>query len=96
VEAMAEILRDFNLANRGKKLGDLVGVHAGCRDLDWTSPVEVAVAKIVSELLEDSLVDLGVVVGDVVVSGLDAALGRGLGHQVKVVVDEVVLALNYP
>ena len=53
---------------------DLVGILAGCRDFDWTSPVEVEVAERVRQLLQLVLAERRLVQRYVEVSRQDAAL----------------------
>ena len=56
------------------KIGDLVGVLAGCWDFDWTGPVKVKVAERVCQLLQLILAERRLVQRYVEVSRQDAAL----------------------
>ena len=87
LDSLGEVLSLGVLADVHVELCDLVGVHAGRRDLDGSRPVEVVVAEVVGELLDGVLLEWGVVEGHVEVSGQHAALGGGLRHQVEVVLD---------
>jgi hypothetical protein len=58
-----------------EELSDLVSVHAWGGHLDGAGPVEVVVAQVESQLLNHCLLEGGVVMRHVVVSGQDAALG---------------------
>lgn len=42
----------LGVANTREQISYLVRIHAGCGDLDWTSPIEIVVAKCKCELLE--------------------------------------------
>ena len=98
VVALADALREDDLACLLPKvleeLGDLVSVHAGGRHLDRARPVEVVVAQVKSELLNDCFGKLTIVEGDIEVSGEDTALSSGLRDQVEVVLSLAVLVLH--
>lgn len=55
-------------ANIRVEFGDLVGVLARSRNLNWTSPVEVEMTESKSEMLEVNLSELGLVHSHVEVS----------------------------
>ena len=76
-------------ANLGAEAGNLVGEHAGGRDLDRVVPVVVVVAQGVREVQDGHLADVGGVLGDVEVRGLDGALGDGVRNE-----EEVELAID--
>ena len=98
VVALADALREDDLAcllpEILKELGDLVSVHARGRNLDRSRPVEVVVAQVKSELLNDCLGKLTVIEGDIEVSGKDTALSCGLRNQVEVILSLAVLVLH--
>ena len=71
-----------------------MSIHAGGRHLDGSSPVEVVVAQVKSELLNHRLGKLAVVEGDIEVSGEDTALSCGLRDKVEVVLSLAVLVLH--
>lgn len=75
-------------------LGDLVGIHAGCWNFDCSLPVEVVVAEIVGELLNDCFGNFRVVEGHIEVSRKDTALVSCLGDEVEVVLCFLVITLN--
>lgn len=78
-----------------EELCDLVGIHAGSRDLDGTCPVEVVVTEVKGELLNDRLLNWRVIEGHVEVSREDASLSCGLWDQIEVILSLRVLILNY-
>ena len=55
IDLRREVLGHSVLADVHIELSDLVGIHAGSRDLDWTCPVVVVVAEIISQLLDSFL-----------------------------------------
>lgn len=77
------------------ELSDLVGVHARSWHFDGTSPVEIVVAEIKGELLNDVLLHGRVIVGDVEVSWQHASLGSVLRNKIEVVFHIRILVLNY-
>ena len=68
---------------------DLVGKHAGGRNLDGVRPVVVVVAERIGEVEDCVLRDKGGVLSYVEVSGLDCSLGHGVRHE-----EEIELALD--
>ena len=79
----------------GVCLGNLVGIHARSRDLDRTSPVEVVVAHVKTELLEGISRQWRIVEGHIEVSGQSTALSCLLRHQVKVKTLLIILIFDH-
>ena len=73
----------------GAETGDFIGQHARGRDLDRVIPVVVVVAQRVCEVKDRHLRDLGRVLSDIEMSGLDGALSDGVRHE-----EEIELAVN--
>lgn len=74
----------LGVTNPGVQIGNLVGVHAGGRHLDGTSPVEVVVTEGKGQLLKLNLSQAGLIEGHVEVSWALAALGSLHWHEEKV------------
>ena len=66
-------------------LADFVRVLARSRNFDTSTPVEVEVAELIGELLEDGAVDIRGIVAHEEVGGQDAALGGSLTDQEEIV-----------
>ena len=73
----------------GSEASNLVGKHAGRRNLDRVVPVVVVVAEGVSEVENRHFRDLGRILGHIKVGRLDRALSDGVRHK-----EEVKLAIN--
>lgn len=81
------------LAEIHEELCDLVGVHARGWDLDGSGPVEVVVAQVIGQPLDDCLLKGRVIVGNIEVSGKDTTLSCCLGDKVEIVLRLRVLVL---
>ena len=100
MERLEDLLRDLVLiacilsTEVHVEFCNLVSIHAGSRHLDWSSPVEVVVAKVKSELFHYLLCQLRVVEGHIEVSWEHTALSSELRNQIEVVLFVRVFILN--
>jgi hypothetical protein len=72
-----------------------VCIHAGSWHFDRSCPVEVVVAKVKCQLLNDCFRDDTVIESDVEMSREDTTLSCSLRHQVEIVLTLAVLVLHY-
>ena len=93
-DALAERKLACLLAEVLEELCNLVGIHAGSRHLNGSRPVEVVVAQVEGELLNDPLLKRRIIEGDEVVSGEDATLSSLQRHNIEVVVCQSVFILD--
>jgi len=70
----------LGVADCGKQIRDLVGIHARSWDFDGAGPVEVVMAQGESQVLQLSLCQGRLVEGHKEVSWAHAALGASDGH----------------
>ena len=93
-DALTELNGSGLLAQVHEELGDLVSIHARRGYLDSTGPVEVVVAEVIGELLDDRLLNWRIIESHVEVSWEDASLSSGLRNKVEVVLRHRVLVLH--
>lgn len=77
-------------SNFAAESGNLVGQHAGSRNLDRIVPIVVVVAQCVGEVQDGHLTDVGRIFSHVEMGRLNTALGHAVGHQ-----EEVELAIHH-
>jgi hypothetical protein len=86
-ERVVGTLFGFGSANVHEEFSNLVGIHAGSRNFDGTSPVVVVVTESKSQLFNGLLVEFGVIVLDKEMSRQHTTLSSLLGYQVEVKFD---------